>query len=995
MTLNISDSSTEGYQFIIVFTERYRLGMTAIPYIATQASSESNITLIEQLTSERIKNAPITLNDIQTQIIKQLDEISDKRLHQKYSREKTVKQFYDTLTNETLEKRIRPDIEKRMTQCLELLALTPETPVYFKNSNYSQLYQSDRLTVPLLASEAVFYFDLQPDFLNYTLKVRENEKDFGLLNRQVTFITHEPCSFFLNQKLYRFTDIDSKKIKPFLEKTFIRVPAQSVPSYMEKFVMGCIRDYHVSAVGFEIKDKSSDATAMLNLEQDLGQQPVLSLQFIYNGKKYLAGTKSSVYVELTRDNDQYAFYKVSRKQEWENSIVNKLKELGLGLTGNCHFRPPHVLRDSAAITLHNLITWINVNRAKIDEAGITIEQTFFAKQYYMGTTDIIKQAQEVNDWFDIRLLVKVGEYLIPFSKFKKHIQTNMTEFELSDGSIFIIPDEWFTRYGDLMHFSRNGDNENLLLDKTHFNLLQEALEMELTSAKALQNAMTMPVEAINQPDGLQASLRPYQLQGYAWMNHLANNKLGGILADDMGLGKTLQAITLLLNHYNQTELPATEPEKPVQQQLSLFDQPAIEGFNKTTAPPSIIVMPTSLVHNWESEIHRFAPSLKTYVYTGQNRLKTKDIGKILRHYHVVITSYGVLRNDIDYIKTVDFLFVILDESQYIKNPTSKIYDAVMELNGHHKLVLTGTPIENSLTDLWAQMNFVNPGVLGSHNFFKNQFVTPISKTQSEEHEKRLQALIQPFILRRTKDSVAKELPPVTEQTLHCDMTPEQKKVYEQEKSGVRNELLRIITEQGMEKSTMIALKALTRLRQLANHPVMVDDQYHGSSGKFEQILENIENIVCEKHKVLIFSSFVKDLELIEKELNARQLAYSKLTGATSNRQEVIKSFKENEECRIFLISLKAGGVGLNLTEADYVFMLNPWWNPAAELQAINRAHRIGQTRNVFVYRFISTNTIEEKIARLQEKKQALADTFINSNNPFKNMTEAEIRELFA
>jgi SNF2 family DNA or RNA helicase len=243
--------------------------------------------------------------------------------------------------------------------------------------------------------------------------------------------------------------------------------------------------------------------------------------------------------------------------------------------------------------------------------------------------------------------------------------------------------------------------------------------------------------------------------------------------------------------------------------------------------------------------------------------------------------------------------------------------------------------------------------------------------------------------------VATELPPVTEQTLYCDMSPEQKKLYESEKSGIRNKLLNIIAEQGIERSGIMALQALTRLRQLANHPVMVDDKFEGTSGKFEQIMENLESIVAEKHKVLVFSSFVKDLDLIEKELNKRQLSYSKLTGATGNRQEVIKRFKANEECRIFLISLKAGGVGLNLTEADYVFMLNPWWNPAAELQAINRAHRIGQTRNVFVYRFISSGTIEEKIAKLQEKKQALADTFINSNNPFKNLSESEIRELFA
>ncbi|MFT3739449.1 MAG: DEAD/DEAH box helicase [Breznakibacter sp.] len=983
----------DGQKLIVVFTERYRLGMTAIPYLSYKDPNEPMIKLVEQMTSARVKNYPGKFSDAQLQIIKILDEISDPRLYKKYSREATVKDFLNKLTNDLLEKRIRPDIEKRITQCIELLALSGDTDTFLKSTNYSQLYPDDKLGIPVLPSEAVFYFDLQPFHLEYTLKVREKGSDFGLLGRQLTFITHEPCSFILNQKLYRFTDIDSKKLKPFLEKTAIRVPAASIDNYMEKFVSNCIRDFHVVANGFDIVDKSGMPQPVLNLEQDLAQQPVLSLYFVYAGKRYQAGTNSKVYTELEKNGNRYTIYKIERKKSWEESIARQLTQLGLEMANNCQFRPPMILRDNPSVTLHNLINWLNINHKSIDELGIEIEQSFFDQNYYLGLSEIIKQVEETQDWFDLKMLVKIGNFLIPFIKFRKHIASLTREFQLPDGSLFVIPDEWFARFSELLHFAKNADGDTLQIDRTHFNLVQEALELQLESVRNLNESLNRSLAGFKSPQGLKADLRPYQLQGFFWMKQLSANSLGGILADDMGLGKTIQTISLILDTYESVKKNDDPQDTP--RQLSLFGQPHVEGFNKTDAPPSLIVMPTSLVHNWQNEIQKFAPSLKVYNYTGQNRLKTRDIGKIFRHYHVVLTSYGVLRNDIEYFKNVHFQYVILDESQNIKNPSSKLYDVVMELRGHHRLVLTGTPIENSLADLWAQMNFVNQGLLGTLSYFKNQFVNPISKQQSEEHEKRLQALINPYILRRTKEMVAKELPPVTEQTLYCDMTPEQKKLYEQEKSGIRNKLLNIIAEQGIEKSGMVALQALTRLRQLANHPLMVDEHYTGSSGKYEQILENLESIVSERHKVLVFSSFVKDLELIENELEARKLPYSKLTGATGNRQHVIKQFKDHEECRIFLISLKAGGVGLNLTEADYVFMLNPWWNPAAELQAINRAHRIGQTRNVFVYRFISNGTIEEKIARLQEKKQALADTFINSNNPFKNMTEDEIKELFA
>ena len=498
------------------------------------------------------------------------------------------------------------------------------------------------------------------------------------------------------------------------------------------------------------------------------------------------------------------------------------------------------------------------------------------------------------------------------------------------------------------------------------------------------------------PNGLNATLRPYQKDGFVWLNFLYQNRFGGILADDMGLGKTLQTIALLLKIYPHKPVTASRkiPDN-APQQLSFFDKPEVKSLNESGIGASLICVPTSLLHNWHDELRKFAPHLKAYIYAGTNRIKSKDIGKIFRHYHVVITSYGILRNDIELIKNYRFHYFILDESQYVKNPASKIYEAIKSVEADFHLGITGTPIENSLIDLWTQMDLVNKGLLGSLPFFKRHFVVPITKNQDEAKEIKLQKLIQPFLLRRTKEKVAQDLPPVMETVLYCDMTPEQELFYEREKSGIRNSIYQVFESKTAEQSAIIALQALTRLRQIANHPVLVDEKYEGSSGKFEQILENLENIVAENHNVLVFSSFVKDLELIEQELKVRNLTYEKLTGATQKREQVIKSFSQSGQCRIFLISLKAGGVGLNLTKADYVFMLNPWWNPAAESQAINRAHRIGQTKNVFVYRFISTGSIEEKIARLQEKKARLADTFVSSNNPLKDLSKNEIIDLFS
>ncbi len=974
-------------KFITVISEKRNIGFTLLPFYI-DADENGVLKLVEQATIEHIDNERYNFTPAEKEVVKLLNSISEQSLFKRFSKQKSLKLFFDQLDEKFTTDHIRPVMDQKISQALEIVAVA-DIPVFYKNPNYSHMYQSDRIKVQTLFHEPLFEFSLENIGLKYTLKIITESSEMGLTNRDILELSTTPAIFVINNQLFRFEKIDAKKFKPFLKVNHLLIQPRSIDAYMASFVETCIRDYNVKAEGFFINNKQAKLLPILLLEKDLSQQAILTLKFKYDTREYLAGTRSTVFINHRKMKGHHIFDRFKRETEEEEKIITFLESLGLKGISESQYRP-NGTNDQAG-DLHYMIEWLNTNAGKLAGAGIKLIQNGWDENYYTGSAQLDMQYHEENDWFDIRAVIVVDEFKIPFQKIRQNIIRGKREYKLPNGQYFIIPEEWFTKYTDLMHFS-NSTDEGMTLDKMHFRLLDQQ-QLETISPEWKQKVINLQERQsqIDSPDGLKATLRPYQSEGYAWMKVLNDNQFGGILADDMGLGKTIQTIALLLNQYEAA--PEETSSAHQNEQLSMFDQ--VQGFNTSSLPASLIVMPTSLVHNWANEIKKFAPQLKIYLYTGNNRTKSKEIGKILKHYHIVLTSYGIARNDIEYLNNYQFHYVILDESQNIKNPTSKVYQAVSELKASYKLVLTGTPIENALVDLWAQMNFVNNGLLGNLNFFKNHYAGPIEKKQDEAKEQKLRQLITPFILRRTKDMVAKELPPVTEQTLVCDMTEEQQKFYEREKSGIRNELLKAIEATGVNKNAILALQALTKLRQIANHPALVDDTYEGSSGKYEQIFQKLGNAISEKHKVLIFSSFVKDLELIERDLIRKKIKYAKLTGSTTDRQKVIKSFTDNEECRVFLISLKAGGVGLNLVEADYVFVLNPWWNPAAEAQAINRAHRIGQTKNVFVYKFISTDTIEEKIARLQEKKKALADTFITTNNPLKDLSETELKELFA
>jgi SNF2 family DNA or RNA helicase len=462
----------------------------------------------------------------------------------------------------------------------------------------------------------------------------------------------------------------------------------------------------------------------------------------------------------------------------------------------------------------------------------------------------------------------------------------------------------------------------------------------------------------------------------------------------MGLGKTLQIIAVLQRVKENVVLVKEQSEAKENKflQLDIFANSSSEESLKVNAC-NLIVMAPSLIHNWENELKKFAPQLKVYKYTGQRR---NLVQASVDFYDVVLTTYGVVRNDAKDLQKFTFEYIILDESQLIKNSSSASFQSVKLLKGRKRVVLTGTPVENSLTDLWSQLTFLQPGLLGSFKYFKQEYVVGIEQMKDVSKLEKLRKIIQPFILRRTKEEVAPELPDVTRTVHYCEMNADQKEMYESEKSIYRNKIMEVIASEGIDRSQITILRGLMQLRKIAIHPILNDATYAGSSGKLEEIMGRLSLIKDENRKVLIFSPFVKHLYLIREQLKLTETPYSFLAGEVlqQHRASVISQFDKHKGHRVFLIQLKTGGAGLNLTEADCVFLIDPWWNPAAEEQAIARAHRIGQKKHVFVWRFITKETIEEKILKLQERKSRLAFDVIEHTNTFGKITEEDLKELF-
>lgn len=904
------------------------------------------------------------LSDIDYKLIKILDDIEQDSLIKKYYK-KLIRptEFFTKIFDDKFYENVRPKIEKKLAEALEILKVKNE------------LYVMDKDGWPVerkieLADEPasiLFHFRRNETETRYFPTIKYQNLRIEFMFKEAQIISNKPAWLLLNDVLYFFDqDIEGKKLQPFLNKRFIAIPKTTEATYFEKFVAPLIEKHHVYAEGFEIRTEQFEATPVIKVLYVDGGLSQIQLYFKYGEYTFPVENAHKVTVRLEKTADNYIFHRIKRSAEWEKKQFNLLLSLGLKKTSSLFSNLEVASADENPS--YGAINWVNEHIEILEASGFEIEQATGQKKFVLGASKIDLEVKEGNDWFDIHAVVWFGKYQIPFLSLKQHILHKKREFLLPDGEVAIIPDKWFTQYGSLFSLAEAG--QTLKLKKHHIGLINDLAEDSLanvTLERKLQRLSDFEDIADTQmPVHFKGTLRDYQKAGYNWFSFLREYNFGGCLADDMGLGKTIQTLAMLQKVKEDDQLLGTQ----------------------TT---SLIIMPTSLIYNWLTEAKKFTPKLKILAHTGTNR--NKDVANFA-NYDIIITTYGVTRVDVDELKNFYFNYIILDESQNIKNPASKSFKAVRSLKSKHRLILSGTPVENSVSDLWSQLTFLNPGLLGTQAFFYEEYVQAIEKKKDEEKARKLQSIIKPFVLRRTKEQVAAELPPKTEQVIYCDMSEDQAAYYEKTKSAYRNDLLQSMDDGTFAKKQVQLLQGLTALRQLANHPVMIDGEYISDSGKFENVIHTLDNVLKGGHKVLVFSQFVKHLDIFKKHFEAEHIPFAYLDGSTRNRGEIVSEFQQNTDLKVFLISIKAGGVGLNLTQADYVFILDPWWNPAVEQQAIDRTHRIGQDKKVFIYKFIAKDTVEEKILALQNRKKSLANSLITTEESFfKSLSKEDIRDI--
>lgn len=948
---------------------------------AVQLDEKGRYSLAYQNISSKNSNefaAALDENDFG--LIKMMDNMQQEPIVKKFNTKKLKpKEFLQKIYNEQnaneANKEILRQIDYRLENFRAKILKKIKGKRLFEMGNDGNPVWKEIIIMPEKAS-VLFHFRRNEENTHYfpTLKYRGEKLDWQYKGSYL--ICKEPAWLVVDGNLYNFEkDVDGKKLMPFLKKKFIVVPRKMEKAYYEKFVTQLVASFDVYAKGFDIKVLRSQPEALLSLSVLPTNRPldlfndtiepgdedkiVFDLKFRYGDYSFQSDQRFPNNVELEQEGDNYTFHKIVRNLEAEKSYGDYLANLGLS-----------VRQSKVALAKGKAFDWINLNRKNLEEKGVKILQKTNGqgKRYFLGRASISMSVQENIDWFDVNAVIEFGEFRIPFSKIRRMLLQGKTEFDLPNGEIAMIPNSWFVNYSEIFSFleADTSASEMMVLKKHHIalanelqkdNLITLTLSDKLERLKGFEN-----IGSYDLPESFLGTLRPYQKAGYDWLRFLQEYKFGGCLADDMGLGKTVQTLAML------------------SYQKEAFDHPT-----------SLLIMPTSLIYNWELEARKFTPSLKILVYTGAQRIKDSTV---FQEYDLVLTSYGITRLDMDVLKAFHFHYIILDESQAIKNPGSIITRAVNSLSSHHKLTLTGTPVENGTLDLWSQMNFINKGLLGSQAMFKKQFLLPIEKKGDKDKALKLNAMIKPFILRRLKTQVATDLPEKVIQVKYSTMTPEQEKSYEEVKSYYREKIIKDSYERGANNRQFTLLRGLTQLRQIANHPKLTEADYQGDSGKLEDIMHMVRSTVSEGHKVIIFSQFVRHLAIVREFLQEEKIPFSYLDGTTRDRQGQVEAFQNDENIKVFLISLKAGGVGLNLTAAGYVFLLDPWWNPAVEAQAIDRAHRIGQENKVIIYKFITRNTVEEKIMALQARKTALAGELIGTEESFvKTLSQEDISAL--
>ena len=800
---------------------------------------------------------------------------------------------------------------------------------------------------------------LQPE-LEWQGKIHLLPVDAAILSIDTLWVLFE-------NNVVRITDISASDFAVMVKvRDNVLVPPSDRSEFMEEVLPRLVKRFKVRSELSSIKAIEAEPKPRIYISE-LNDKLNVELRFLYDTVEVteLPGSvvdQNASSQELLADGAGFVY--VHRKHDVEFAAGRKLSGVSLA----AYMRSDGSKRYFPNI---NPLEWLLTKLPIVRNQGFEIFGQDNLKKHRLRAERprIGVRVSSGIDWFDLSVDVKFNGSALSFKSFVDAIQQNEQFVKLDDGTFGVLPEQWLKKFRRALALGES-ETGSVKLSRTHIGLLNDLAEGvdEFSSdekfeemRKRLETFTTIASQKL--PKTFLGKLRPYQKAGFDWLNFLREFGVGGILADDMGLGKTVRTLAMLQKVYE-------------------------DGATL----PSLIVVPTSPMFNWQKEIERFTPTLRTLVYAGIDRKQYQDS---FDEFNVVVTSYGILRRDIEALKKRKFLYVVLDESQNIKNPVSMNAQAVRSLNAQHRLALSGTPVENNLNELWSQFAFLNPGMLGSERSFSENFSKPIERFADESTSTALKQLIFPFILRRTKEIVATELPPKVESTVYCDMDADQRRAYDHWRQYYRESILSSIETVGLQKSKIKVLEGLMRLRQVCCHPLLVDANYKGSSVKFDAFNEMLDDILAEGHKVLVFSQFVKMLTVLRAHCDEQKIVYEYLDGSTTNRQERVERFQSDERVKLFLISLKAGGTGLNLTAADYVIHYDPWWNPAVEMQATDRTHRIGQTKQVFAYKLITRESVEEKILALQEKKRALVKSIITTDSGFmKSLTKDDVEALF-
>ena len=966
----------EEIDYSAIFKDESESNYLHLPTIPTQTQSEYGLGIIFEFQRKEFDSIhPFQgkWNKIKTDFSSSIALLSFANIKQSFDffdNEKEQNNILKTLqTNQLASKFLKKDdlnsLKKAIENIKDLLPLWEKILLY-KYESKDTLVRKHLTPISIARLPIKLVFSIVESEHFYTLKAKI-DIDGTRYNFNTSKISISTLFIFIEDTIVPILDVKlAVYLNRFAKKSEINYLKKDTPNFIEKVVAPLSKNFEIESTLFKksnSKENDENLQKQVFMTDNFGEY--ISFQLAVKYPEKLIDVFSTEMLFEVDDSDKKIIYK-ERNQSFEDTFVEEFRNLHLEFENqeNIFFLTPEQLFENY---------WMLHSIDKMKQLGMEVFGANELKsfKFNLNKPTISVSLKSEIDWFDIEIDIKFGNQKVALKELQKSFLKKSNYVALGDGTLGILPEEWmkkFAGYFKAGEIKKNG----VQISNYQFGIIDELYEemhtkpafLEELYNKKMRLQNISEIETVPLPKGIKAKLRDYQHHGLNWLAFLDKNQLGGCLADDMGLGKTLQTIAFLQH---------------------------LKSQNKSL-PPSLIIAPTSLIFNWNAEIEKFCPSLKMLTFTGANRM---DSVVDFKKYDIVISTYGSLLNDIEILKDFKFHYIILDESQAIKNPSSKRYKAVRLLNCHNRIALTGTPIENNTFDLYAQLNFLNPGLLGNMTHFKTQFSDAIDKEKDVEMSHLLGKIITPFMLRRTKEQVATELPDKTENIIFCEMGKEQRAVYEAYKNKYRDYLLNKIDENGVAKSQMYILEGLTKLRQICNSTALVptEEDLGNYSVKLESLIENIKEKTG-NHKILVFSQFVKMLQIVKTRLEEDNIQYEYLDGQTTNRQNNVNNFQNNSDIRVFLISLKAGGTGLNLTEADYVFIIDPWWNPAVENQAIDRCYRIGQTKNVMAYRMICKDTIEEKIVSLQQKKKKVASSIISIDDEKKSFDIKEVKELF-